>query len=301
VLNCFGIKRTSNVQNILTALKVLIILSLVLGGFLLGTGRWDHFSQTVARTSTRPLPVEFIIQLLWVMVGYSGWNAATYVAEELRRPDRTLPKALALGTLVVAVLYLGLNVVFIYATPPNDLREVIAVGQVAAKNLFGGEIATVFSALMAISLMATVNAMVTIGPRVYYAMASNGLFPKAAARLHPTWRTPIIAILSQGLCAILLSATPIPSLFTFIGFSLTIFTVLAVASVFVFRRRTGWQRLPALNWLYPLIPASYIVVGLAMIIWGVVFQPVVSSAAIATILAGAVVYRLVRRGDSKLD
>ena len=225
---------------------------------------------------------------------YSGWNAATYVAEELRQPRHTLPKALALGTLIVAVLYLGLNLVFIYATPPNDLRGVIAVGQVAAKNLFGDRIAAVFSGLMAISLMATVNAMVTIGPRVYYAMALNGLFPKAAARLHPTWRTPTIAIVSQGMCTILLTATPIPSLFTFMGFSLTIFTVLAVASIFVFRRKTGWQRLPALDWLYPLIPGSYIVVGLAMIVWGVVFQPLVSSAAIGTIFVGALVYRIMR-------
>jgi APA family basic amino acid/polyamine antiporter len=166
MLNCFGVKRASHVQNILTLTKVLIILSLIVGGFLLGTGSWEHFAQTVPRTSNRPLSVEFMIQLLWVMVGYSGWNAATYVAEELRRPDHTLPKALALGTLIVAVLYLGLNLVFIYATPPNDLRDVIAVGQIAAKNLFGNGIAVVFSALMAISLMATVNAMVTIGPRV---------------------------------------------------------------------------------------------------------------------------------------
>ena len=175
-----------------------IILSLIVGGFLLGTGSWEHFGQTVSRTSNRPLSVEFMIQLLWVMVGYSGWNAATYVAEELRRPDHTLPKALTFGTLIVAVLYLGLNLVFIYATPPNDLRDVVAVGQIAAKNLFGDGIAVVFSALMAISLMATVNAMVTIGPRVYYAMAQNGLFPKAAARLHPKWRTPIVAIPQSG-------------------------------------------------------------------------------------------------------
>lgn len=294
-LNCLGIQRTSKVQNILTVSKVLMIILLVVCGFLLGTGRWEYFGQAVARTSTRPLPVEFSVQLLWVMVGYSGWNAATYVAEELRQPVRTLPKALALGTLVVAVLYIGLNLVFIYSTPPNDLRNVIAVGQVAARNLFGDRIGVIFSAAMAVCLMATVNAMVTIGPRVYYAMASNGLFPKAASRLHPKWRTPTVAILSQGLCAILMTATPIPRLFAFIGFSLTIFTVLAVGSVFVFRRNPDWHRLPVLDWLYPLIPASYIVVGVAMIAWGLLFQPGVSIAAIGTIFSGSLAYRFIRR------
>ena len=109
-------------------------------------------------------------------MAYSGWNAATYVAEELRQPARTLPIALAIGTGVVTVLYLGLNLVFIYAAPLQDLKGKLAVGAFAASRLFGPEVARVFSALMALSLMATVNAMVTIGPRVYYAMAKNGAF-----------------------------------------------------------------------------------------------------------------------------
>jgi APA family basic amino acid/polyamine antiporter len=152
----------------------------------------------------------------------------------------------------------------------------------------------VFSALMAISIMPTVNAMVTIGPRVYYAMAKNGAFVKAAAVVHPRWHTPVVAILSQGTCAMLMTLTPIPDLFVFIGFSLTFFTVLAVASVFVFRRRPNWQKLRAVNFLFPLIPTAYILVGVAMIVWGIIFQPTVSLAALATIGIGAAVYHLTR-------
>ena len=151
-----------------------------------------------------------MISLLWVMVGYSGWNAATYVAEEVRRPERTLPAAIAAGSLIVAVLYLGLNLIFIYATPLEQLKGVIAVGTLSASNLFGPRVAGVFSALMAISIVSTVNAMVTIGPRVYYAMAKNSAFFTAAAKVDPRWHTPVNAILSQGLCAMLMTLTPFP-------------------------------------------------------------------------------------------
>jgi len=294
ILNCFGVARVAKIQNTLTAVKILVIVAFVLLGFLIGTGSWDNFSTPAPRDSSKPLPVDFMIELLFVMVGYSGWNAATYVAEELKRPERTLPAALAIGTGLVTALYVGLNMIFIYSTPIKDLKGVVAVGDVAAHNLFGQQGADIFSALMAISIMPTVNAMVTIGPRVYYAMAKNGAFLKVAAMVHPRWHTPVAAILSQGVCCILMTLTPIPALFVFIGFSLTLFTVLSVASIFVFRRRQNWQRLRAVNFLYPLIPVAYIVVGIAMIGYGIIFQPTVSLASLGTIGAGAAVYHLTR-------
>jgi APA family basic amino acid/polyamine antiporter len=295
VLNCFGVARVARIQNTLTAIKILVILGLVIFGFLVGTGSWANFSAPAQRDSTRPLPVEFMIQLLWVMVGYSGWNAATYVAEELKQPERTLPAALAIGTGLVTLLYVGLNMVFIYSTPVQALKGVVAVGKVSAGNLFGPPGAALFSGLMAISIMSTVNAMVTIGPRVYYAMAKNGAFLKAAATVHPRWHTPVVAILSQGACAILMTLTPIPDLFTYIGLTLTLFTVLAVASLFVFRRRPNWQTLRAVNFLYPLIPTAYILVGTGMVGYGIVFQPTASLASLGTIAIGAGVYHLTRR------
>jgi APA family basic amino acid/polyamine antiporter len=226
------------------------------------------------------------------MVGYSGWNAATYIAEEVRRPERTLPAALAAGTGIVALLYLGLNLIFIYSTRLESMKGVIAVGSLAASNLFGGGIAGAFSALMALCIVSTVNAEVTVGPRVYYAMAKNRAFFSSAAAVHPRWHTPVGAILAQGVCAILLTATPFPQLVIYIGMSLTLFTVLSVAALFVFRRRyAGWQRLRPVNFAWPLIPASYVLVGTCMMAYGVVSQPVASLTALATVGAGALVYR----------
>ncbi|MGH9662601.1 MAG: APC family permease [Bryobacteraceae bacterium] len=301
VLNCFGVARTARIQNVLTAVKIVVIVSFVVIGFAAGSGSWDNLSQPAARDSASPLPVAFMIQLLFVMVGYSGWNAATYVAEELKQPERTLPAAIAVGTGLVTVLYIALNLVYFYATPAEQLKGVVAVGKVSAQNLFGPGVAGLFSALMAVSIMSTVNAMVTIGPRVYYAMAKNGAFLKAAAEVHPRWRTPVFAIVSQGVCTVLMTLTPIPDLFGFIGSTLTFFTVLSVVSLFKFRKRAGWQRLRAVNFAYPLFPVLYIVVGLAMMVNGILFQPKVSLAVIGMLVAGALVYHFAVAKKPALD
>lgn len=291
-LNCFGIARTATVQNILTSTKIAVLVAFLLLGFAAGTGSWAHFSEPAIRTSHLSLPTQFVVSLLWVMFGYSGWNAATYVAEEVRRPERTLPLALALGTTLVAALYLLLNVVFIYAVPLESMKGVIAIGALAASNLFGPQVAGLFSGLMAICIVSTVNAEITIGPRVYYAMAKNRAFFSAAARVHPRWHTPVIAIIAQGLCAIAMTITPFPQLVIYIGMSLTLFTVLSVASLFLFRRRRpGWQRLHALDFAWPAIPASYVVVGSCMMIYGLVSHPAASLTAFATVGLGAIVYR----------
>jgi APA family basic amino acid/polyamine antiporter len=295
ILNVFGIRRVARIQNALTGLKLLVIVGLVGAGFLFGKGDWSHLWTPAARTSTNPVPIAFVISLLWVMVAYSGWNAATYVGEEVKQPDRTLPAALGIGTAVVTLAYLGLNLLFIYATPLEQMKGVIAVGSLAAANLFGLDIGGVFAALMAVSLMATVNAMVTIGPRVYYAMAHNRAFFKFAGTVHPKWHTPMNAILLQGLCAMAMTLTPFPALIIYIGFSLTFFTVLAVGSVFVFRRRPEWQRLRAVSFLFPLIPGAYILVGLCMIIYGTIWAPLPSIASLATIIAGGAVYQATLR------
>jgi APA family basic amino acid/polyamine antiporter len=292
VINFFGILRVARLQNVLTAIKIAVLVAFVVLGFTIGTGSWDHFSQPAERTSTSPLAAQFAISLFFIYVSYSGWNAATYVAEELKKPARTLPVALAVGTVLVAILYVGLNMTFIYASPLEAMKGQIAIGSFAASRLFGAAGAGIFSALMAVSLVSSVNAMVTIGPRVYYAMAKNGMFISAAAQVSPRWRTPIFAITCQGICAMLITATPFPDLLIYIGFTLNFFAVMSVASLFIFRRRSGWRKLPAVSFAWPLVPSAFLTVGIWTIIFGMTLKPVVSLAAIATIGSGVVAYRL---------
>lgn len=296
VLNCVGLSRSANVQNVLTATKLAVVLAFIVFGLAVGTGDWSHFSQATERTTSTPLASQVAISLFWVYFGYSGWNAATYIAEELRQPHRTLPIALALGTALVALLYVGLNVAFIYGTDLGSMKGVVAVGSLAASRLFGPEISGIFSLLMAIAILSTVNAMVTIGPRVYYAMARNGAFFGFARQVNARFRTPVAAIVCQGICAILMTLTPFPQLVVYIGFSLTFFTVLAVASLFLFRRQPGWQKLPVVSFAWPVIPLIFVLVGVWMIAYGIMLQPVVSAVAIFTIAAGAAVYHLAVKG-----
>ena len=292
VINIFGVQRVARLQNVLTSAKVLVLLAFVGLGLAAGKGDWQHFSMNAVRTASTSIPAQFAISLFFIYVAYSGWNAATYVAEELRQPSRTLPLALMAGTMLVAVLYVALNVVFIYAAPLEDLKGEIAVGALAASRLFGPQIAGAFSALMALSLMSTVNAMVTIGPRVYYAMAKNGAFLAPAAQVHPRWHTPVAAIAAQAACTLLMTLTPFPQLVIYIGFTLNFFAVMSVASLLIFRRRPGWQKLRVVSFAYPLIPVVFLLVGLWMTIQGIQLKPLVSLATVVTVVSGALVYHI---------
>ena len=294
-LNCFGIRRAARIQNVLTAGKILVLLSFIAAAFLIGQGSWHHFSEPAVRTTTTPLAAQFAISLFFIYASYSGWNAATYVAEELKQPARTLPVALAVGTAAVAALYVALNVVFIYSTPLEKTKGVVAIGSLAASRLFGPGIAGVFSVAMALSLLSTVNAMVTIGPRVYYAMARNGAFFPAAAKIHPRWHTPVFALISQAVCTMIMTVTPFRDLLVYIGFTLNFFAVLSVASLFVFRRRPGWHKIKVVSFAYPLIPALFVLIGLWMTVFGLTLEPRVAIAGILTIATGAVVYHTRRR------
>lgn len=290
VLNFFGVKLVAAVQNALTSTKVLVILGLIVLGVTVGQGDWSHFSQDAVRTSEKSLPAQFAVSLFFIYVGYSGWNAATYVAEEIRNPARTLPLALAAGTGLVALLYLGLNAVFLYAMPLEEMKGVIAIGALAASKLFGPQVAGLFSALMAVSLLSTVNAMVTIGPRVYYAMAKNGAFLPAAAKVNERYHTPVTAIACQGAVAMLITLTPFQDLIIYIGFALNFFAVLTVASLFKFRPRPGWKKLGAVSFLWPLLPALFIVVGAVITVVGATLEPKIAAAAALTIASGALIY-----------
>src|ERR1700722_4700781 len=301
LLNCFGVRRVAQIQNVLTGAKVLTLVVFIALAFTIGHGSWANLSMNATRTASTKIPEQFVLSLFWIYVAYSGWNAATYVAEELRHPSRTLPAALGIGTALVAALYLLLNVVFIYAAPLEQLKGQVAVGALAASRLFGPEIAGLFSGLMALSLMATVNAMVTIGPRVYYAMAKNGAFLASAARVDPRWHTPVLAIVAQGICTMIMTLTPFPQLVIYIGFLLNFFAVMSVASLIHLRRQPGWRKLRVVSFCYPLFPVLFILVGLWMTVQGVQLKPYVSLAAVITVGTGALVYHFRMRSTAPVE
>lgn len=296
LLNVVGLLLAAQIQNFLTTVKIVTIVAFIALGVLAGQGDWSHFATPAVRTSPYSIPAQFLISLVWVYFGYSGWNAATYVAEELREPERTLPRSLLAGTLLVALLYAGLNVAFIYGTPLESMKGVVRVGASAAQALFGPAVAGVFSGLMAFALLSTVNAMTMIGPRVYYAMATKGAFLRAAERVHPRWNTPWIAVLAQGLCCCVLIVTgTFEGLIQYVGFSLWLFTMLAVLGLLRLRRRPGWKSLPAANLAFPLIPGVYIAASAWVLVYMVLLRPKESGYGLLTMAGGAAIYRLAVR------
>jgi APA family basic amino acid/polyamine antiporter len=219
----------------------------------------------------------------------------------VEEPGRTLPRALLLGTLIVTLIYFLVNLLLFFAVLPGQLRGIVPVGEVAAVQLFGPGAAAIISSLIGLGLLSSLSAYVLIGPRVYYAMARDGLFFRFAARVHPRFHTPGLSILAQGLCALAMILTgTFEQLLTYIGFALGIFPLLAVAGVFVLRRREPARERPYRVWAYPVVPLFFLVTMTTILLVGFVNSPKTSLIALATVAAGVPAYWLiVRRAPAK--
>ena len=149
------------------------------------------------------------------------------------------------------------------------------------------------------SVFGALSGSMLAAPRVYFAMARNGAFPAVAAKVHPKFHTPVAAILAQGACTMLLTMTPFPQLVLYIGMTLNLFTVMSVLSLFIFRKREGWQKLGAVSFLYPAFPVLFAVVGLWMTYQGIILKPWIALATALTLATGAAFHhvRSRRRGQ----
>jgi len=295
-----GVAFGARVQNILTVGKVVLIAGLIAAGLALGQGDLGHFQERAATPAEVGGWKTVGLSLMWIMFAYSGWNASAYVGAEIRRPERTLPWSLVLGTGVVTLLYLGLNVLFVYAAPPADQAGVIAVGGLAASRLFGPGADVAVALLIAVALLSSISALIMIGPRVYYAMAQDGLFFRGLSAVHPRFQVPARSILLQaGLAIVMVLSGTFDQILTYMGFCLGIFPLMAAAGVFRLRR-TGMASRPPLG--HPVVPLVFIAGGVAILVLGYLERPLESSVAVATVAAGVPFYvvfrRLGRRGGS---
>ena len=131
------------------------------------------------------------------MFAYSGWNASTYIGSEIRNPRKNLPRSLFLGTGIVMLLYICLNIVFVYAVAPEEMKGVISIGGLAAGKLFGPSVESIFSLLISFALFSSLSAFIILGPRIYYAMAKDRLFFEGIGHVHPRFKVPTRAIVLQ--------------------------------------------------------------------------------------------------------
>jgi APA family basic amino acid/polyamine antiporter len=227
----------------------------VLAGLAFGTGGFSNVSASGGSVTT----TNWLFAFIPVMLAYSGWNASAYVAEEIRDPGRNLPRSLAIGTLAVIVVYLGINLLYLFVFNITELAALKgSVLDVVADRLLGSGAGHVMGIVSIVSLLASNSAMTFAGPRVYFAMARDGVFFDAAAKVHPAYRTPAFSIVAQTLwVTLLILAGTGYTLTTYTGFSITLFLGIAVFALFVLRRREPNAERPFKALGYPIAPAIF--------------------------------------------
>ena len=279
------------IQNLLAGFKVAALMAIVAFGFSLGRGTMANYS-----VGSGVVLTSWVLALIPVMFSYSGWNAAAYISEEVRDPGRNVPRALAIGTATVVVVYLLLNMLYVYAMPIDELAAQEAnVGTVAVERLFGTGAAGIWAAASVVMIAASVSAMVLVGPRVYFAMARDGLFFKAATRVHPRFRTPVVAIVAQSVWSglLVLSGT-FSQLVQYTGFAVVLFAGIAVLALFVLRWKHPADVRPFSAWGYPVAPLFFVVASLLIVVNAIRESPGPSGAGLLIIGAGMPVYLVMR-------
>ena len=290
------------VGNVLATLKVTALLIFIALGFSIGAGSSENLQQTAGAVAVGG----WLFALIPVMFTYSGWNAAAYMAEEIKDPGRNVPLALGLGTIGVVAIYLLLNALYLYVMPIGELGTVQgSVLDVVADRLLGTAAGNIMGVVSIISLAAGINAWTFAGPRVYYAMAKDGVFLSAAARVHPRYKTPAVSIVAQAVWAsVLIFTGSLDKLTTYVGFAITLFAGIAVAAVFVLRMREPEAERPFKALGYPVAPAIFAIASALIVgnvLWTDLLAPLIrgeewgpAAGGIIVIAAGLPIYFLLR-------
>jgi APA family basic amino acid/polyamine antiporter len=240
----------------------------------------------------------FAVALVFVAFAYTGWNAAAYIGTELGSPERTLPRSLLLGTSLVTVLYVLLNLGYLLIVPAKELAGVEQVAYVVSQKVWGTRTAGAVSMLISLNLLGPISAMLMVGARIAEAMARDGFLPQWLGRLNHK-NVPSRAVALQTLLAAALALTPsFGDLLLYIAFTLNIFSALTVISLFRLRRE-GRARIKICVG-YPITPMIYLAFTLWMTVWSIKEKPMASLAGLATLAVGFVIY-LVRAKRAKLN
>lgn len=283
-----GLVFGAKIQNGLTLLKVILVVGLIVAGFSIGNGSFEHLKMGEPFQLSFKNSKAIGLSLMFVMFAYSGWNSATYIGSEIRNPEKVIPRSLLLSTLVVTVLYILLNLFFVYAVPPAKMMGEPEIGGRAAGLAFGSTAETVISLFISFALFSSLSAFIILGPRVYFRMAKDGLFFQSLARIDSRYKVPVYAIYLQGAIAIVLVLSgTFEQIITYMGFSLGIFPIIAVLGIFKLRKRKQ-SRLPLPG--FPYVHIVFIAVSISMLVLAFIERPLESSIAIATALSGIPVY-----------
>ena len=290
--NYFGIKGGITVQNIFTLVRLLCVALFFIGGFLALARRpeglvWSRLTQGGLGFS----PTGFGLSLVTVLWAYDGWYAINCTAEEVKNPKRNIPLSLILGTVTVTVIYMLLNLEYFLAMPLKDMVGVERIGEAAAVRLFGLGGSSLMAGLIAVTIFGCLSATLIYGPRVFFAMARDGLFFPGFKDIHPRFRVPAKAIAGQAVWASLLCLSgQFQALIEFVVFALVLFFAASGLAVIVLRRRQPGRERPYKTWGYPVLPLLFVAMNLAIFLNRVIAQTRESLGGIIILLLGIPAY-----------
>ncbi len=289
LIHMIGIRHSSAFQNATTVLKVVLIVAFIAAGFALGTPQEVSFMPS-APDIRAAMGAPFAISLVFVMYAYSGWNASTYIIEELREPQVSVPRSLIAATVIVLVLYVSLNAVFLHTTPMNKMAGQLDVALIAGTHIFGEAGGRIVGALICVGLISAISAMTWIGSRVTVVMGED----QPVLRLFAVKTKKGVPAAALGLqliiVTLLLITQSFESVLNFILFSLTLSSFLTVLGVLVLRHTQPGLKRPYRTWGYPLTPLVFLSVTGFMMYYLIIERPVQSLAGLGVVLSGGVVY-----------
>ena len=291
-INVVGLRWGTILQNLATWAKFAAMTAFVILGFAIGKGDWHHFTASPGQSLSLGLtPGQLIsafgVALIAVFWAYDGWVYITWVSGEVKEPRRNVPLAMVLGVVVVGVIYIAMNMTYVYALPLGEVAKHEIIAHAAATALFSPAAALWLSALIAVSCFGAMASCTMSGARVYYAMARDGAFFQKMAQVHAKWRTPAFSLIGQGIWgAILTVSGRYDQLYTYVMFGMVLSYTMTVIGLFILRWKRPDAPRPYRCTGYPWLPAIYVLIGGAWTLNTIVTRPMESLAGTVIVLIG---------------
>jgi len=303
-VNVMGLRWGALLQNLSTWTKFAAMAAFVVLGFAIGKGDWSHFRSHGVGLSMGLHPAQLIsamgIALIAVFWAYDGWVYITWVAGEVKEPRRNVPLAMVLGVVVVGVIYMAMNITYLYALPVREIAQHETIAHAAAAALFSPHAAMWLSLTIAVSCFSAAATCTLSGARVSLAMAQDGVFFKRLAVIHPKWRTPAFSLIAQGVWAAVLTLSGrYDQLYTYVIYGMVLSYTLTVIGMFLLRWKRPEIPRPYRCTGYPWLPAIYVLMGAVWTLNTIITRPTQAFWGTAIVLVGVPFYLYWKRSNRK--
>jgi basic amino acid/polyamine antiporter, APA family len=304
-VNVVGLRWGALLQNVSTWTKFAAMAAFVVLGFAIGKGDWSHFRAHGVGLSMGLHPSQLIsvmgIALIAVFFAYDGWVYITWVAGEVKNPRRNVPLAMVLGVIAVGVIYMAMNMTYLYALPIAEIARHETIAHAAATALFSQRAAMWLSLTIAVSCFSAAATCTLSGARVSLAMGQDGVFFRRMAVIHPKWRTPAFSLIAQGVWAALLALSGrYDQLYTYVIFGMVLSYTLTVIGLFLLRWKRPDIPRPYSCAGYPWLPGIYVLTGVAWTLNTIITRPTEAFWGATIVLIGVPGYLYWKRSSRKI-